>query len=334
MRDRRTSKLSLALFALAAVIAVLIITIGLIQWRSSGELSTLTLGLLSLVVLLAAKAISREVAIRLSRSNDAIEIQTSILAERLEQFSIMLNLISEQQKISERAKAIAFRDEEHETILRAVREEAARGEFDAALMLVNDIENTLGYKQEAEQLRIEIAQKHDVALRKMLNEAIGQIDRQCVAEKWDEAFAAAESLAQRFPQHELTALLPSQVRARKESVKQMLLQKWRDAVAKKDIDASVDALRSLDFYLTPDEVAELKDGALEIFKARIESLRKLFKLHVHERRWKKAIAVGEMITEEFPTSKIAQEVRDAIQELQQRMENNPDTPLPASLERL
>jgi len=46
--------------------------------------------------------------------------------ERLQYISVLLNQVSEQQLISERAKGIAFRESERDALRRAIREEMHR----------------------------------------------------------------------------------------------------------------------------------------------------------------------------------------------------------------
>ena len=301
-------------FALAAAYLVIAVVVHVVR----GNAPAANLEELGLVLTLLAWAICRQIKSSASQNADRLTEITNLVAERMEQFSVMLNLISEQQLISERAKAVAFRDKDYDALHRAIREEMARGQYDAALLLVNDVENSFGYKQESEQLRAEIAQLRDAAIRRIATEAIAQIDRDCTAERWDQAIELAERLAATYPGHEMTVPLRQQVLQRKDAVKQTLLQRWRDAVALKDIDGSINILRQLDIYVTAEEVSQLRDGALEIFKARIERLREHFKKDVHEKNWADAIQVGQDILADFPTSKLAQEVRDMMDMLQAR----------------
>lgn len=318
MAEQRKSVLAPLVFLAAMVIALVLIVIGVYHYRMYASYSFLLSGVLAAVLTLVGYAVTTQIAHALTRACTTWEELNSTFVERMEQFSVMLNLISEQQLISERAKAVAFRDKDHEALHRAIREEMARGQYDAALLLVADMESAFGYKQEADQIRAEIAQLRDTAIRRIVTEAVSQIDRDCSAEKWDQALEMADRLAAAYPGHETTVTLRQQVLQRKDGVKQMLLQRWREAVARKDIDGSIGILRQLDIYVTGEEVAQLRDGALEIFKARIERLRERFKKHVQDKNWAEAIEVGQDILTDFPTSKLAQEVRDMMEMLQER----------------
>lgn len=318
MNQRKPFGMASVIFAFALLIAIVLTVLGVLYYLQTQSYVPLLAGIVSMIVTLVAYGVGCQTSSALREWSDSWHEFTTQVNERLQQFSVMINLLSEQQLISERAKSIAFRDKDHDALNRAIREEMAKGEYDAALLLVNDAESMFGYKQEADQFRAEIAQLRDTGIRRDVQDSIAQIEREISAERWDEALALAEKTAAQYPGHEMTVNLPDQVRQRKESVKQQLLQRWRDAVARKDVDESVQLLRTLDIYVTPEEVSQLKDGALEIFKARIERLREQFTRSVHEKRWNEAQQVGQDIIQEFPTSKLAQEVRENMETLRTR----------------
>ena len=309
-----------AVFALALVGAIALAVVGIVVYMQTQVYVPLLAGVLAVIMTLIVYAASCRISAAMEHGFKSWQDFSVIVNERLEQFSVMVNLVSEQQLISERTKSVVFRDKDHEALNRAVREEMGRGQYDAALVLVNDMENTFGYKQEADDLRVEIAQMRDGVTRRAISDAIMQIDRDCSAENWDSALLLVEQTVSNYPGHELTADLPQQILHRKEAIKQQLLQRWRDAVARKDYDQSVEALQALDIYVTAEEVAQLREGALESFKARIEQLRQQFIACVHEKQWVEAQRVGQDILREFPTSKAAQEVRDRMDTLKERAE--------------
>jgi hypothetical protein len=78
------------------------------------------------------------------------------LSERLEQVCLLLTEVTENQLISDRTKAVAFREKDRDTVRRAVQEEMSKQDWEAALRLVNDLESVFGYKGEADRFREEI----------------------------------------------------------------------------------------------------------------------------------------------------------------------------------
>lgn len=238
--------------------------------------------------------------------------------ERLEQFSVMLNLISEQQLLSDRAKQIAFREKDRDALRRAIAEEIVKGDWEAGMLLANDIESVFGSKQEADQFRAQINDKHNEAIRRQINDALAAIDRHVRSEQWHVAFTEAHQLAARFPAFEQVRNLPQEVEGRRQSHKRQLIQSWHDAVARKDIDGAIEILKKLDLYLSPGEAAEYQEAARQIFKEKINSLRTQFSLAVQEHNWHEAVRIGESIIEDFPNSQMAREVREMIDTLRQR----------------
>src|SRR5688572_22185307 len=93
---------------------------------------------------LVALAIAYPLLQALEASRDAREKAMRDMAapfdERMQQMSVLLNQISEQQLISDRTKQVAYRTRDRETLRRAIHEEIASKDWEAALVLANDME--------------------------------------------------------------------------------------------------------------------------------------------------------------------------------------------------
>jgi membrane protein implicated in regulation of membrane protease activity len=303
-------------FALAALLAVAAIVVGAVLAARFGEWTLLSAGVVGVVALLGLWGVAAQSDS--CRTDEILERYSAAFAERTEQFSVMLNVISEQQLLSDRGKAVAFREKDRDALNRAIREEMASQQWDAALLLVADMETAFGYKEEALKLRAEIAQQREAHERRVLTDARLRIDRECASEKWDDALAEAQRLEQLYPGRELTLNLAQEVAARKEAYKNRLLAGFNDAIARKDDEAAMAILQQLDTYLTSEEVHKIQESARGFLKARIESYREKYATCVREGRWRDAIRIGEDILAGFPTSKLAQEVRDMMETLRQR----------------
>jgi len=240
------------------------------------------------------------------------------VSERLEQFSVMLNLISEQQLLSDRAKAIAFREKDRDALRRAIAEEIVNGDWEAAMQLANDIETVFGSKQEADQFRAQVLEKHNEAIRWQINEAMNTIDRHVRSEQWHVAFTEAHQLASRFPTNDQVRNLPQEIEGRRQAHKRQLVESLHDAVGRKDIDGAIEIVKKLDQYLTPAEATEYQETVRQIFKEKINSLRTQFTMAVKEENWSEAVRLGETIVRDFPNSQMAKEVREMIDALRQR----------------
>ena len=100
--------------------------------------------------------------------------------------------------------------------------------------------------------------------------------------------------------------------------KKVLLSRWDEAVKKNQIDEGIEILQLLDNYLSPKEAAALEESARGVFRAKLSSLGVQFKMLVTEKKWGEALRIGKEIIDEFPNSRMAQEVRDKLGVLEGR----------------
>lgn len=240
------------------------------------------------------------------------------IIDRLEQVCLLLNLGTENQLISDRAKAVAFRDKDRDTVRRAVLEEIARQDWEAALALVNEIETVFGYRAEAERFRKEINDKRHEVVQRQISEQTAAIDRYTNAEAWGQALQEAQRIMALFPNEEQVQRLPQEIENRRQAFKKKLMDSWTQAVNAHDVDGSIEILKHLDLYLTPAEADGMQQTARGVFKEKIGLLRGQFTAAAQEHRWAEAIRLGETIIAEFPNTRMAQEVRDMMEMLRQR----------------
>ncbi len=240
------------------------------------------------------------------------------LTDRIDQMSILLNLMSEQQLLSDRAKVVAFREKDREALRRAINEEMAKGDYEAAFALADDVERTFGYRAEAERLRNEIRNKRQEGVRKQINEVVAIIDRHTRIEQWNGAMREAERLMGMFPDNEQVKNLPHEIDARRQAHKKQLLQSWQEAVARHDVDGSIEILRQLDPYLTPAEAEGMQETARGVFKEKLNNLGAQFSNSIRDHKWLDAIKTGEQIMRDFPNSRASQEVKEKMDALRQR----------------
>ncbi len=276
-----------------------------------------------------AVAVSWPIVLTLESSRehglDAFDAFVRPLDERMQQINVALNLISEQQLISDRTKQTVSRTRDREALRRAIHEEMGNKDWEAALALANDMETVFGYKQEADRFRKDIEAHRQADVRQHVNEGIAVIDRNVRAEQWQEALAAAHKLSQQFPADEQAHNLPQQVEDRRVQYKKQLIESWQDAINRRDIDGSIEILRKLDPYLTPQEAEAMQEPARNLFKEKLNSLRTQFTLAVQDHNWPDAIRLGDEIIRDFPNTRAAQEVREMMPALRQRSEGAPET---------
>ena len=99
----------------------------------------------------------------------------------------------------------------------------------------------------------------------------------------------------------------------------MLLNLWDDAVKREATDRSLEILRELDIYLTPNEGLALQEAARDVFRNKLHNIGVQFSIAVSGRKWQKALDAGQQIIREFPNSRMAQEIRERLDALKERV---------------
>jgi hypothetical protein len=306
-------------YVLAGVLALATLGCGIYQvvrWHVGWEM--VAGGCIGLVAVLATWPITQCLFdARCSRKIEREETMQPVV-ERIDQMAILVNMISEQLLLSDRAKAVAFRVKDREALRRAISEEMAKQDWEAALALADDIEKNFGYRGEAERVRGEIELARTENMRRQIADVMGTIDRHTRAEQWSAALRESERLTQMFPDNEQVRNLPVEIENRRQNHKRQLMASWTDAVARHDVDGSIEILKQLDTYLTPAEAESMQETARSVFKEKLANLGKQFSTAVQDHRWIEAIRTGEQVMREFPNSRIAQEVRENMDSLRQR----------------
>lgn len=308
---------SWAWFTFAAVFALAIFGYGIyrVAIHANESWTLFAAGCICVMVAVASWGISS--AIRANNFGKREE-WFSPVTDRLDQLSILMNLMSEQQLLSDRAISIAYREKDREALRRAVHEEMGRQDWDAAISLVDEMERAFGNKVEAQSLRKEINDHRHELVRKQIAEVVQSIDKHTRAEQWNAALREAEKLVATFPDNEQVKNLPHEIDARRIAHKKQLMQSWHDAVARHDNDGSIEILKQLDLYLTSAEAESMQETVRGVFKEKLSESGAQFSRAIREQRWSDAIAIGDMITSEFPNSRMAQEVRDSLDALKKR----------------
>jgi len=121
-----------------------------------------------------------------------------------------------------------------------------------------------------------------------------------------------------YPDEPTIRNLPTEIESRRQNHKRQLVESWHEAVARHDVDGSIEILKQLDTYLTPKEAEGLQETARGIFREKLNSLGKQFAVSVQEHRWHDALGVGDQIVRDFPNTRIAQEVREKMDVLRKR----------------
>ena len=242
------------------------------------------------------------------------------IAGTLEKNRSVLSQINHAGKLSETAKSIAYRDADRQSLREAVFDKLQQQDFDATFQIIDEISCCRAYETLAEQLRAEANRYRDATDRERENQVIAHIERLFETHQWTRASAMIERLIVDYQNSEKAKAMRQTLFDKKQERKKILLAAWDDAVKRQDTDRSLEILKELDLYLTPNEGLALQEAARDVFKNKLHSLGVRFSLAVSEKKWRKAMRTGRDIIHDFPNSKMAGEIREKIDILKQKIQ--------------
>ncbi len=108
--------------------------------------------------------------------------------------------------------------------------------------------------------------------------------------------------------------------SKKQERKKILLAAWDDAVRQQETDRSLEILKELDHYLTPNEGLALQEAARDVFRTKLHNLGVQFSIAITEKQWPSALDVGQQIIKDFPNSRMSEEIRGKLEVLKQNVQ--------------
>jgi hypothetical protein len=305
----------------AAVIIVLLLAVftDIFQTSETGVLRNLVWLLGALIFLSALLAMLS----RVFKMLDALRDNSAKLEQvtgALEKIHAGLAQINQSTRLSETAKAIAFRDVDRQSLREAVFEKLQMHDFNAAYEIIEEIALRSEYKDLADQLRIQADKFRDATEQERTNQVIAHIEKLLDEFQWARASSQIEGLIRANPDSEKAKAMRQQLFDKKEERKRTLLAAWDDAVTRQETDRSLEILKELDLFLTPNEALALQEAAKDVFRTKLHNLGVQFSIAVTEKRWAHALDIGEQIITDFPNSKMSEEIRDKMEILRQKVQ--------------
>jgi phosphopantetheine adenylyltransferase len=228
--------------------------------------------------------------------------------------------INRSTRISEAVKAIAFRDEDRQSLREAVFDKLKQKNFDGAYELIDDITNRSEHKALADELRQQVDAYRNATEDERIDQAIAHIQTLFNSSQWAKASVQIESLIGAQPEMEKIKVLRQELVDRKDERKKILLAAWDDAVHQQETDRSLDILKELDMYLSPNEGLALQEAAKDVFRTKLHNLGVRFAMAVSDKQWDNALEVGQQIMRDFPNSRMSVEIRNKLNVLQQNVQ--------------
>jgi len=234
------------------------------------------------------------------------------ISESFEKIRSTLKQIEQSSHISEKAKAIAFRDLDKQALREAVFDKLQQQDFNSAYSIIGEIAKIEGYDEFAQQLRAEADSYHNATDTERVTQVIAIIDRLLDSYEWQKASAQIERLIKDYPGSDKARTMRQRLIDKKQERKKALLRSWDDAVKREATDRSLEILRELDQYLTPNEALALQEAARSVFRSKLHNLGVQFSLAVSGRQWAQAVETGRQIIRDFPNSRMAEEIREKM----------------------
>lgn len=229
-----------------------------------------------------------------------------------------LDAILEAVQMSENAKRVLFRDRELSVLRNTVQEDIERGEFHSALVVCDQMATVFGAVEESEVLRTKVQtiihNFHDARIC----EEVEKLENMLADRKWVEAYQDAARLRRLFPESPQLHGLEQRISDVRIHYRHDLEARFLEAASCENVEQAMKLLRELDGYLTPDEARKFRDTATDVITKYKDTLGARFKMAVSDRRWEEAIEFGEVITQQFPNTKMAEEVQTMLETIRVR----------------
>jgi len=230
--------------------------------------------------------------------------------------------VNRNTRLSETAKQIAFRDADRQTLCEAVYEKLQQKDFDTAYEIIDEIAHSRIYLELVKQLHQEAEKYRNANEEERVNQIISHIDKLLDNHQWAKASIQIERLISTAPNSEKAKKMREKLHDKKEERKRELLQMWDESVKRQETDRSLEILKELDLYLTPNEGLALQEAAKDVFRTKLHNLGVQFSIAVTGKDWEQALKTGQEIIEEFPNSRMATEIREKMNALRKRAQGS------------
>lgn len=226
--------------------------------------------------------------------------------------------LEETMILSDDARRVLNRHKERQLLRSAIEEDIERGEFNAAMVLVNELAQRFGYREDAEEFRGKIDLVRTQTERSMVRSEIAHLDELIGNHEWDIALREAARITRLYHDSPIADGLRHRVESARQRYKDEIERRFLLAAQDERIDEAMEMIQEMDHLLSEAESAQFREVARGVIGKAKENLGAAFKLAVQDRAWDKAADIGERIIEEFPNSRMAAEVRDLIDTIRER----------------
>jgi outer membrane protein assembly factor BamD (BamD/ComL family) len=296
--------------ALAIALVLLALALGLCVFIAAKV--DAPLGLLGVAIVLAAAGVGVVMLFASPEGPRGAAPAAPDIERRLDALHDSVKAMAQQATLSDDARRVLNRPQERAMLNSTIEADIAAGNFDAAIVLIDELANRFGYRADAEQFRSRIEQMRRDTIEAEVTGAIASVDALAGEHRWDEAYEQATRVQRLYPSSPRAQRVDERVRQAHDAFKKELERAFLLATQEGDLERSLDLLRRLDAYLTPVEAEPLRELARGVIGKARDNLGDAFKLAVQDKRWGEAASLGDAIIQQFPNTRMAAEVRDVI----------------------
>lgn len=291
------------MYAWSAVIAIALIGLG--AWERNHAIMLLGLAALGVVATAAPLTI---------RAGGSGEVSGRLSGE-FQKLREAIEALANEQALSDDARRVLHRQREREMLRAAIEEDIQSRDFPAATTLVKELAERFGYRADAERFRERIEAASFEQQESEVASALASLESLLLDRRWDAAELEANRISRLHPDSPRISGLQHRVYQARRMYKQDLERRFLHAAKEDRVEEAMNLLKELDAYLTEQEGAQYLELARGVIGKARENLGAQFKLALHDRRWPQAADIGERIIEEFPNSRMAEEVRALIDDI-------------------
>lgn len=288
-------------YAVALGLSLLLIARGYYPEGTIGALLVLTLGPVAFVMALSH-----------------VDRHRRVLLDRIEVLTREVRSLNNQASLSNDARRVLNRQGERELLRRAIEEDIASRDWDAAMVLVKELAENFGYRSDAEEFRTKINLERAQTLDREVADAVAYLDGLIIQRRWDEAIGDAARIRRLYPDSPRVDTLRARVEEARASYKRELERRFLQAANEGRADDAMSLMKELDPYLNVDEAEPLRERARGVINMARDNLGAMFKMAVQDKQWREASRIGDRIIAEFPNTRMAAEVRDVIDGIRAR----------------
>lgn len=293
-------------YAGALIVSIVVLLMGGGVLGSHPRESLVTAGLIGLILVLTMAPAALIIAVWVAAS------PMNQLARRLMDVQEAVRVISEQAALSDDARRVLNRSTEREMLRRAIEQDIIEKEWEAAIVLCDELANRFGYRADSEEFRARIEAERFGDLDAATREGFALIDGMLLQRRWDDAAREAARLARLYPQHHRCVEMPAQVAQAKQDYKVEAVRRFQEAAAGERVEEAMALLKDLDVLLSESEALPLRETARSVIARARDLLGAQFREAVDEQDWADAANLAKRIIADFPNSKMAAEARQML----------------------